>query len=145
MKKIVSLVTGKAIWGILRFYSLIAFLVASFCLGLLLKFGVLTTPVFITRIHIVVGNYILKIITQLIENPLDLLFTLLAGTLMGLFFNAMFKDARNSNNKPQHSDKLAIRGPAIQSRSTVEAQLNSRRLRAQEFLDRQYAKFNVTQ
>lgn len=136
------------LFGFLGFYLLAGFIALSFGVGLLMKFGVLRTPGVVKTIAGWIGKmtwyvaeYVGGILMHLAMNPLDLLFTVLAGFLIGLF---LLQASQSERAQPSNSpEKLPIRGASIQSLRVIERQLAERRHRAQAQLNEQYAKHTV--
>jgi len=149
MKRIVALIASRMLFGFLGFYVLAGFIALSFSVGLLMKFGVLGTPAVVTKIANFVGHmtgqileYLARTLFHLATNPLDLVFTLLAGYLIGRLAYAIWKSQPSGTyNGPSN---LPLRGASIQSANVVQQQLAERRRRAQVQLNEQYAKFTVT-
>ncbi len=149
MKRIVAFIASRMLFGFFGFYLLAGFIALSFSVGLLMKFGALRTPGVVKDFSQLVGritwrttDYVIGILLHLATNPLDLVFTLLAGYLIGRIAYSIYNTRQSPpDRRPKN---LPLRGPSIQSESVVQHQLAERRRRAQAQLDEQYAKFTVT-
>lgn len=149
MKKIAAFIAEKFFLGFLGFYLCVGFLLVSILLGLLMKFGVLATPL----VFIAIGQFTWHTalfawerIVYLATHPLDLIFTLLAATLLGYLAYQAFIDSKHSANRQKASKSEftpAIRGTRVQSLSTVQDQLARRRQKAQQQVNEYYAKLNI--
>jgi hypothetical protein len=148
MKRIATLIASQTIFGIVCLYAAAAFISVSFAAGLLMKYGVIRTPgvvkrivIAITQISWSIAQYVGGILIHLATNPLDLLFTVLAGSLIGMFLLQFLQAPKGQASYRPKS--LPIRGSSIQSLSVVEQQLADRRRRAQAQLNEQYAKHTL--
>ena len=148
MKRFFAFIASRILYGFFGFYLLAGFIVLSFGLGLLMKFGVLRTPGVVKDIADFVGRitwqtteYVIGILIHLAANPLDLIFTLLAAFFVGRIAYSVYK---TPPSQPYQGPKnLPLRGTSIQHPSVIQHQLAERRRRAQAQLEEQYTKFTV--
>ena len=151
MKRFIAYVASRMFFGFVGFYLLAGFIALSFGIGLLMKFGVLSTPGFLRNIYERIQwatyqtwLYVLGIFIHLAQNPLDFVFTILAACLIGKIIYAMHLSSSTPTPPARHYPRnLPMRGATIQSINLVQQQLADRRRRAQRQLDEQYSKFTV--
>ena len=150
MKRFLSFIASRMLFGFVAFYLIAGFISLSFGIGLLMKFGVLRTPGFLRdiydRIQWVTYQtwlYVLGILIHLAQNPLDLVFTILAACLIGKIIYDVNMSPSNPQPMRYSPENLPIRGATVQSSNLVHQQLADRRRRAQRQLDEQYSKFTV--